>query len=390
MCSRITQVFALVFVLFLAFPAQSQQLKPMPKAQKLTLAQFAAASTQVRRNLTEDPSVDLSFSLPSNYIERPFDQLKNQRIGKYLYGELVRFDGAPVADIRPFFRVTGQMVPREISPRLWLMTRLLAQNNIIRSFNQIDPTTIEAVYVSFENNISMAYRLKAWLQGQRMLVAEFAVPIEAYEKLIDAQFYTLNSVKLMRPINEPIEDRTTENFWGMLTASFPKSWLVTRKDRPSPNQIEVEINNPDENSGIQGQIGINIISAKNIEDRNDTILYPLSLPEQLEKIKTTLQTKKMGMDKRISRSTPKLSFKTNLAVTEVYEVRARYSNYETARKEPVTHELWITVIRPTVKPERAIFITLLTPARGTELYKWAMNTKAYEIMLSSLGLPEAQ
>ena len=80
--------FLLLFFCSVPVMAQNGQLQKLPDVEKMDIQTFVAQSDKVKKAFQNDPFLGFEVQLPTNFIERSSDVLKNYDRNGRLYGEI--------------------------------------------------------------------------------------------------------------------------------------------------------------------------------------------------------------------------------------------------------------------------------------------------------------
>ena len=362
-----------------AAPAYSAQpLEPLPELSKtFDLNAYATQTDTVKKEFPDIPNVVFEISLPKSWPER---------IGMgQAYGEIARYDGPVYGDVRPYFSFKRVAMMRENSAKNELISFLLRQNYILKGIKEIDDRNVEAMYVMSDaiSGDSFVVRTVMRVVGSDMLLAEYALPINAWEKRKDEQTFAIRSFKFLKDSGDTVEKRLNRTYYNQLRFHYPASWIFEGEDVPADNRVTSRMVT-NENGMEAGRIRLSMVGPRSLKDEQDKRAYPVDLPGLLKEMKKFYEDKGYIISPSIESTTPDLNMKPAFAVTDIYNLSRRTSNYESDRKEPVTHELWVTVFRGPGYFPKTYIAELLTPARDQDLYMWSVNTRAYKIMLKSI------
>jgi len=360
-------------------PAGAQELKPLPDLDAgFDLALYAGQTDTVSRTYEDLPHVGFEVSLPKTWIERA-------TLGQD-FGELTRFDGPAIGDVRPYFSFKRQQVTRENSARNELIAWLLRSGYTLRGFREIDDKNVEALYVMQDNQgDSYAVRCMARIEGPTMQMAEYAVPLKAYNAMRNEQVFAIKSFKFAGSSDTPIEKRIERVYRQSVRFYYPASWLFESEQAVAPNQVVLTLANPNNAGGKQGAIRFALYSAESMVDTaGGNTVYPVDVPALLKDVRTRYVEQRMDISAAIERRKPDLNLPVKFSAMEIYDVGTRISDYDTVEKPKPTQELWLAVFQTGEETPRTFIIELLTPARAQDMYLWSINTRAFEIILKSI------
>lgn len=372
-------ILALGLSAFLAaVPASAAGLLPLPELSSgFNLTTYAGSTDMVHKDFPEIAGVSFEIALPKTWTERIAISQD--------FGEIARFDGPAYGDVRPYFSFKRLQVHHEISGQMQLMTYLLKQGSVLRSLKQLDDRNIEALYVNIDSNgDSYVVRAMGRIMGPTMLLAEYALPVAVWDQLRDEQTFAMRSFKFLKDSAEPIETRIERTYFKALKFFYPQSWTFTKEVVPADNMVTVRLATKGETGLEAGRINLSVFAQKSLKNDADLRKYPVDVPETLKTLRKQYEDSGYIIGKTIEHKKPDLNLPVTFSALDIYEVERRTTMYETDKKQPVTHELWIAVFQTKGLLPKTYVVEMFTPARMQDLYQWAINTRAFEIILKSI------
>ena len=364
-------------------PAHAEELQPMPElSQTFDLAGYAGQTDTIKKDLIDIPNISFELSLPKAWTERT-------TLGQS-YGELIRYDGPPVGDVRPYFSLKRINIKRENSARLELLAYLLKQGYVLRAIKEIDDRNIEALYVAVTNEgDSFAVRMRGRIMGPDLVLAEYGVPVNAWEQMRDEQTFAMKSFKFLKDSDAPIEQRMERTFFKSLRFFYPASWVFEGEETPAENKVSVRLGNKNDQGLEAGRIKLTLISTGSLKDTESFKEYQVDLADTLKQIRKNYESRNFQFGAKIDSRKPKLNVPASFSAMDVYQLHLRKSQYDDEKQEAATHELWIAVFKvkdtDRAQPvEKAYVAELYTPSRALDIYLWSINTRAFEIILKSV------
>lgn len=359
-------------------PSRAEDLQPLPELSKtFDLASYASGTDTVAKAFDAMPFAGYEIALPKTWIERA-------SLGQD-YGELTHFDGPTVGDVRSYFSYKRLQVPRENSARLELIAYMLKQNYVLRSLKEKDDRNVEALYVMVDSrNDSYVVRTVARIVGPDMLLAEYAVPVHEWDRQRDQQTFAIQSFKFLKDSTDTIEKRVERVYFNALRFYYPASWIFTSEQALADNRVTLTLINKTGSNAEGGRIRLSVVSSKSLKDNGNRSNFAVEPPALLKELRKTYEDQGYVIGNSIESSKPGLNVPTKFSAMEVYEVRKKTSQYDSARPEPVTQELWLAVFSGEGEGDKFYIAELFTPSRKQDIYLWSVNTRAFEIMLKSI------
>ena len=380
----------LLFILLLltAFPAMALDLKPLPDVEKMEITTFVEQSREIVQTYDEYPSLNFKVQLPKDFSVAGQETLISSQKNGATFGEVYKAVGPAAKETRTYFEIINHELSRAIAPGDWMRVQALKNNYTLRGLESDDEKgTFESFYVRLtplgETEI---VRARGFIFGQEMRVVEYVVPMPLWEENRDVQIFAIKSFEWVEKKETVIPEKLSEfSFLSSFAFSYPQSWTLTRNQAQSMARIDLSLKTANEHNQVFAAMDVALISTRSLSDRSNLTLYDVDLPTEIMARKQVILDRGYQVDPVLERHKFKPAFETDLAITEVYPLRRRQDeNYLTDRKDPVTHELWITVIKEAGRREKNYVVSMIAPSREQDLYHWAVAAKAYEIMIESI------
>jgi len=223
------------------------------------------------------------------------------------------------------------------------------------------------------------------VNGNSMLIGEYAIPVPAWDIMRDQQTFPMNSFKFLTDgQGQLIEQRIDYSFASAIRFHYPQSWVVQKQENAQANRLLVQLANPATAGTQMGLMNVTVLSTASLSNPLDQTSYAVDVPAEVAALRGRYAAMGYTLEPAREQTKLALTLKTDLAMREVYDMRPRLSEYETFRKADVTHELWVAFMRTTETPQKTILVELMTPSRDKDFYLWAVNTRAFDILLQSL------
>lgn len=372
-------LLVLGFSAFLATAsAYASGLVPLPElSPSFNLSAYAGGTDMVHKEFPEIEGTAFEMALPKTWTERI-------TVGQ-TFGEIARFDGPAFGDVRPYFSLKRIAVQHEIATRLELMSYLLKQGFVLRSLKELDDRNIEALYVIIdEKGDSYVVRARGRMIGSSLVLAEYALPSDVWDRLRDEQTFAMRSFKFLKEIPAPIEGRIERTYFKALKFFYPSSWTFVKEEAPTDNMVTVRLGTTNETGLEGGRINLSVYAQKSLKNDADARVYPADVPAALKALRKAYEDKGYIVGKSIEQKKPDINLNATFSALDVYELRQRTTLYETDKEAPLSHELWIAVFQVKGIQPKTYVVEMFTPARMQDLHQWATNTRAFEIILKSM------
>ncbi len=371
-----TRFFLCLMLMFVWLqPSHAAALKPLPKIASMTRAQFDAATHESEIKFPErDKYFGLKIHIPKGWTPRPENQLKNLQTADRLFGELAWFDAPGQGKAHPFITVRSVSLDHDITAKAWLIQRIFDNAYNLRSLNERSFYDVEAIYVTYDKLVTYTTWARAVIVGPRMILVEFHVPSDTWERDRDLQNWTMKTIDVSTKDTARIEPLEAFAFLDVATFQYPKSWTLLRNIIRSPDFFRVALFNAQENETPSVQI---TVQAARIDGN-------VSLDTMKQEEQKFLDAQRVILRDKL----PAPQFVPPEAKAEhiqnlVYTVSSTPGLHDLdAALKPVTKEYWLTTFD---RNGTAFVISMLVPARQGVYQDWARATRTYQIVIETLA-----
>ncbi|MBU6235622.1 MAG: hypothetical protein KGQ41_07235 [Alphaproteobacteria bacterium] len=374
------RILTLVAAFLLAFTpvARAEGLSPLPElSAQFDLNGYAANTDTITKEFPDIPNVAFELSLPKTWIER-------SALGQS-YGELIRYEGPAVGDVRPYFSFKRIALKRENTAAHELVSYLLKQAYVLRSIHEIDDRNVEALYVLVnEAGDDFAVRAKIRIVGPDMLMAEYGVPIRGFDRMRDEQTFAVRSFKYLKDSKDTIEKRVERTYFRALRFYYPASWVFDKEESSAENRVRLTLVNKGDNGEEVGKIKITLLSTASLKDDEGKKVFNVDVSGELKDIRKRYEDAKYVFGPTIENRKPDLNLPTSFATLNAYQMQVKTGQYDTDALASAHNEVWLTVFRTSGPLDRTYVVEMLTPSRSENLYMWSVNTRTYELILKSI------
>lgn len=375
-------VFVLVMslgVLATFVGVNAQQIKdqftaPMPEIEMTSISEFKKTSFETELDSEQFPALSFYLRVPNGWTDTTKAGIDTQ-IGQKVLSELKSFYGpANLYSPRSQIKVEAVELEYDITAERWFIQYLLANGYNIRGLEASAPEKADALYVYINNAVSYAVRARAIVNGGKVLLAQYAVPLERYHEEKVQMAHIVNSFDVKKQIKEYVEDMEKYQFLDIAEFEYPVSWKLRSLPIRSIDRMKVELFNireietgwyGDKEQRLDGQIDIDLVS----------IYASETLEEEFDKFKDNVEEKGLSMGEVLEERDDFLFTESyDFVDTKVYSVTGLEANM-------VEHELWVTIM---LADEYYYFVTLFTPSRDHDYFLWARNVESYKLVTRNL------
>lgn len=356
--------------------AQNKELTqfPVPTIIK-TIDDYGSRATPVNFIFPDrDPHLDFTIMIPNNWTARKDDQLKNLQTSNRLFGYLAWYDAPGEGDkARPYLTVRSVSLDYELSAKSWLIGHMFDNAYALRALRERSLTDVEAVYVTHDKLVTFTTWARAYVMGPRVLLVEYHVPSAAWDKGRDAQFWTMNSLKVEMKDKARIEKLRAFAFLDVATFQYPNSWELFRNIVKSPDFFRVALFNAPLNATPSTQI---TVQATRLGGGIDP-----QFMEQQEAEYLTKQNVVLNQQMPAPNFIPPDAKVKNIS-NKVYKLADKPRSYEEEVNPTINKEYWLTTFE---KDGVSYQISMFIPARNSIYKDWARGTRAYQIIIGTIA-----
>lgn len=351
-------------------------LKPLENFTK----EFSDTDFQARTVLHEETPMNdkyLSYKirLPKDwtksdmpaFVEKREENEKDgkKKLNSRVMGTVTKYYGPLHGYVRSRFEVRAIALDYEISARNWFIHYILSNGYALNGLTVISEKKIEGQYVVLEEDVSYIVRVRAEINGPRMVLAMYYVPDRLWDTEKQMQAWALESFAFLSPEISNLEITQTCTFLDLLQFDYPASWRLHASNIFSVDEMKAKLVNSIDDKTVNGEIEVYAISTHSDTD----------LAEEVKILSGRLEDRGLKVGKLIPLEG---IYKPDEHVT-FFKAEAYEAN--DAGGALLNHEFWIAVM---VEKDYYYLITMITPARDVEFYRWARNIGAFKIVVESI------
>jgi hypothetical protein len=246
---------------------------------------------------------------------------------------------------------------------------------------------IDVLYVRLdENGYTEIVRAKIFRHQNRLIIAEYILPAKMFDQQKVVQAFSINSFNFTNEYEIDAQEKIVPLRLNGLYLEYPRSWRLRILETDAINRHEFSLDGIDANQFVFAALNGALISNKSLRDRLDKTVYPVNLKEELEIIKQKTEEKGFVIEDPLEAHRFKNNFTTQFAAVEVYPLRRELNSvFVVEEQNPVSHELWLAVIRtPKIIGKNYVF-SMITPSREQNYSQWAYAVDAFRFIVESVN-----
>lgn len=341
-------------------------IKPLTPIDFSPQEEFESQTRLIAETPFEDNFLSYQVRLPKDWSAntQPPKKRINGGLSQKVLGVVARYLSPPKNHLRSFFTLEALELTYEIGARNWFINYVLTNGLSLEQMGAESKKQIEAIYVEVQGDITYIVRVRAIINGARMIVARYYVPQQLYHEERIQQAQTLKSFKLTNREEAGIEKLEIYGFLDQSFFDYPASWTLNAPYIRSINRMRAMLHHSTVEDKLDGQINIYLINKSEKTTRSEVVAF--------YRDKFKIENYELG--KYIE--APQLEYHKDMifGVTEIYEMNSLVSHM-------FQYELWVSVMEG---EEYFYVISLLTPARHEEFYTWARNIEAYRLVVKGM------
>ncbi len=276
------------------------------------------------------------------------------------------FVGPDEGGLRPFIQLQAVQLTRELSAAHWLRHFAAASGRQVDLLREVSDRFADSQVTFQVEDIAFTARAAVMLDGDRAFLIFAFAPAAMYQAFIDTFGVAVSSFKLAKPSEKPsVEPRQALNVAANVQTMIPTSWKTRTIDDCPPGKAAVDLYNLDAESVLNGWIRIK-------QTYKDT---SSSLEQVISDSKDEFAEAGVALVRVVAKTDmPSSNERFAQGIVEVY-------NATLASDEALLQELWIAAF----EDQQAYYtVSMLTPARSDRFFIWAINHRAFEVVLQNL------
>lgn len=344
------------------------KIKPLTEVEYLPEEKFNEMTRMEEVTPYGDEFLSFKVRLPNDWSENLAElseQTKTEaRPTQNVLGTVARYFSPPNQHLRSFFELEVAELTYEIGARNWFINYVISKGFTLEQVGAEGDRSVEAIYVEVKGDITYIVRVKCIINGPRMVIAHYYLPMELYNEERVQQAQVIKSFELTNIHKVGVEKLDIYGFLDQSFFEYPVSWKLSAPYVKSIDRMRAMLFHSTRIGKLDGQI--NLYLANRMTETNRA--------KEIEYYKTKLDIENYELGGFLEQ--PKFDFHPDMhfGITQVYAM-------EPQTQDMIDYELWVSL----TEGKEYIYVTsLLTPARTAEFYTWARNVEAYKLLLRGL------
>jgi hypothetical protein len=346
--------------------------KPMPKLELTPQEAFLKKTRLYTEKPMDDPTLTYRIRLPLGWEKAQDKGMGTLGTASKIFGEIARFYGplTPMIE-RSRFTVEVSQLEYRVTAEQWLLQHLLSNGFTIQGLRTYSGDKVEALFVFIERDISFAVRAVAQISGQRIVLAQYLLPMEKWHEEKGMQEQVMATFALDQAKEESIEKMLRYQFLDVAQIQYPESWTLRSGALKSIDRMDVEILNiaakPEEErkSYLNGKITASLVSG----------YVAGSLDGEIRRVRRSYEDQGLVFGEEVP-TTLEFQFHDLFEFAGVKAYKAGYN-----KNRMINYEVWIA---SGLAGDYYYFVSLLSPSREQDYFLWSRNTQTFKLFLSQI------
>ncbi len=342
--------------------------KPMPEIKLLSDEEFLDATKPIVKKPYGEEVLAYSMRIDKTWEEGIDRSSGNFVLSEKLFLELNSYLGKPTIAGRSRIEVEGLNLDGNLTAEQWYIRYILEGGFTTEGFITHNPNKVESLMVVMEKDYSYYLRTLVLINGAKVIMVKYYVPIHYIQDQAVMQAMVLKSFELTHKKARVYQEMAAYRFLDIAEFKYPPSWKVFARPVRDVDRLDVTLLNMSEVSGQS--------EARSTEGKLDVLVVSSTvkntLLEEIEDYKKKIEAEGMLIGEKLTENY-EFTYAKNIdfGITEVYKGIDSNDNLS-------EYEFWFTVL---VGGNYYYFVMLLTPSRNELFATWADNTQNYKIML---------
>jgi len=264
-----------------------------------------------------------------------------------------------------YLQLQATLLTREITASYWLTAWALSAGYTVVESRELSPLFVDALIEFFIEETAHTMRVTVKIDGNRLFLTKAFVPTAAYSAVDQTFGLMVASFELTQPSPHPyIEVRTNLRIAERIRLQHPASWRSRILTELPDGKAAADLYQIDDADSLQGLIRIKLAEKRVVS----------SLPLMLKNTQEELQSADITLEEELHNGRVE-------SPVELYKAGQLLIYTASIEGNPSPQEVWIYVFETTT---HFIAMTLLTPTRDSSYFAWAVNKRAFELMLDSI------
>ena len=333
-----------------------------------------------------DPYSGFVMFIPKSWVAAPPELIKNFKQQGKIIGDVAKYYSDLHAPVRSAISIEAHARKSNVSAKNWLVNYLIDYGYLIEGVQGFDRNKAEAIATLYNvKDIDYRHRVSARINGDRVIVVHYSVPVPFWDDEKIFQATTLKTFNLTLKDTASVYQTLTYDLNGWAEFEYPDTWFSMLPDTDNYDRISVNLARFEKSfyeSELQamharqknefmssGLMNVRLIWFENLDT---------TLVDEIDLVKKSISERGYEIVLPKMEYTIPLDYPADSTVRNMEIYKMRYKD----ERDP-SFELWIA----SMKYDGFYFIVTMLMADKDEQYlKWIENKSAFELVVSSFDL----
>lgn len=330
-------------------------------------ATFNQLAQPYRVEPTSTPDLSFEIKLPKDWTVDTAASDVAPDFSKRIIGDVATLRSPYINVYQPEVTVQTMQLQHDMTAAAWLQYYILSNSYILQD-KIVAPDLYHAqgTYTYIKENDVMLVRIAATMNGQEAVITRFEMPLSFKDAMGFLQKRAIDSFHLLAPHAGTVEEQKPFALAELVKFSYPVSWTTSAPDLRDMDRIGLQLFNKSPAGVFQGYIQIFVVKRHqqdSFEREADILRSFVNNTMKLDVLEMTGTQDIAAHDKYIFHR------------METYRAKSLQEG------NIATQELRLVALG---SEDNYIFLLLLSPEAGKDLYNWARNTRALDLITQSI------
>ncbi|MAF97544.1 MAG: hypothetical protein CMH26_02800 [Micavibrio sp.] len=337
--------------------------KPMPKMEGEDYDTFVKNSKFEEEYPVGSRDLSYEVRLPQDWEKAEGVSMSSLVVDDNILSTINKYWGPVSTGTRHYMTVQVVGLKVQMTAKDWFVRYILDNQYTVQGVDVIDDRDAEALYIFVQDNVSYVTRSRVIISGKKVIFVQHYLPIEEWHDNKVAQAHMLKSFQLKYPSEEVVEELLAAQMLDIAEFKYPETWELKPGAMRSVDRVKSQLLNVDKSPTgqriLDGQIDLQLVSVFATE----------GIEEELDNIQDDLVKRGLFIQEEMDDHTQYMFDGTDLVgTTYVYQLADKNMSIK-------AYEYWITIM---AYGDYFYFMTLTTPSRETDFFKWSRNVQTYQ------------
>lgn len=365
-----------IIYLFFTFTSESRAnyLENLPELNyttpDLTEEEFISRTKRLEiESPAKNDFIPFEIRVPLDWKAAGDNSLDDLRISNFIFGDIFRLYSPARYSLRSNISVSAKKMKYEIPAKFWFPHYVISQGYSLIGMTIENENRVSGSYILVEGDDSFLVRATAITKGIDVSLAEYYSPLHPEIQEISMMVKVLNSFLPLQKNDPQTTVKLAHEFLDISAFDYPVDWNLTPFRVINIERMRARLVKTDNQNNLLGKIDVRLIS---------TIIPQLEITDEIDKIK------KRDLEEYRMKAVEEIGGIDNIKPNYPYIINLHSMAYKAeaiSGKSPPPHEYWMLLLEA---EDYYYLITMVTPARDYDFYRWAQNMEIIELVAESV------